>query len=151
MNNPIIITELKRIAAEHRGQLKPSDVVAAARSQDSPLHSQFQWDDTAAAHQWRLEQARQLIRVTVEFVGPKDDQTLTRVFVSLTPDRQEGRGYRTTAAVLSNSEYRAQLLVDAKEEMERFQTKYAGLKELAGVFAAMRKAKAAASHKSHAA
>lgn len=140
MTNKDIIAELHRIAAEHGGELRPADVVEAARLKTSPLHTQFQWDDTVAAHQWRLQQARQLIRVTVEYVGPAEKPVLARVFVSLTPDRKnEGGGYRATRAVMSNAAYRKQLLADALEEMQRFEAKYAELKELAEVIAAMKK------------
>jgi hypothetical protein len=41
-------------------------VVDAARDPTSPLHSYFEWNDTVAAEQYRLHQARSLIRaVTV--------------------------------------------------------------------------------------
>jgi hypothetical protein len=44
------------------GKLSPADVLAAARPEDSPIHEFFEWDDTAAAESWRMEQARELIR-----------------------------------------------------------------------------------------
>ena len=138
MRNTEIVAELHRIAKLHGGILRPVDVVKAARISTSVLHDQFEWDDSEAAQKFRLWQARQLIRVTVEYIGPKDEQVPTRVFVSLTTDRAES-GYRATAAVMSNVEYRAQLLTDALDEMKRFQKKYADLKELAEVFDAMRK------------
>lgn len=140
MSDPKIIAELHRIAEDHGGELKPADIVAEARPEASPLHSQFQWDDTVAARQYRLWQARQLIRVTVEYVGSQDRGATTRVFVSLTPDREnEGGGYRSVSAVMANPKYRAQLLADALKDMERFQKKYEELQELAEIFAAIRK------------
>lgn len=138
MNEKSISAELKRIAKQHGGLLRPADVVEAAKSKTSPLHGKFEWNDGEAAQRYRLWQARELIRVTVEYLGPADEQMLTRVFVSLTPDRKDG-GYREISAVMSDSQQRRQLLSDAMDEMERFREKYAGLKELAEVFAAMRK------------
>lgn len=44
------------------GELTPEAVEAKARNPRSPLHGYFEWDDTRAAHLYRLEQARQLIR-----------------------------------------------------------------------------------------
>lgn len=133
MTNQAVIDELERIAKEHGGELKPEDVVEAARAKSSPLHDHFTWDDSEAAQRYRLYEARQLIRVTLTYVG--DDRTPMRVFVSLTPDRKaEGGGYRPTASVLVNAKQRAQLLADALAEMERFQAKYATLKELSEVF-----------------
>jgi hypothetical protein len=133
-----IRNELTRLAAEHGGELQPKAVVDAARSEDSPLHKSFDWDDSEAAEKWRLTQARNLIRavVTYETVGNKTVET--RVFVSLTPDRKEnGDGYRLTSSVMSDEAHRQQLLTDAMGEMQRFKDKYRRLAELAKVFAAM--------------
>lgn len=128
-----IAEELKRLAAANGGLLMPQHVVTAARPETSVLHGEFTWDDGEAAERYRLWEARQLIRVhvQVEPVGQKDVET--RVFVSLTPDRGNGGGYRLTTAVMSNDEYRQQLLADALAELRVFQNKYAQLKELASV------------------
>lgn len=138
MSNELIVAELKRIAEEHDGELRAGDVVEAAKPESSPLHSQFDWEDTEAAHKWRLHQARNLIRVTVEYVGGGEDAVPARVFVSLTPDRKDGF-YRATADVMSDVDHRKQLFADAVAEMQRFEKKYSDLKELADVFAAMRR------------
>ncbi|RPH38323.1 hypothetical protein EHM92_00130 [bacterium] len=139
-NRDAVISELKRIADEHEGKLLPGDIVDEARNTRSPLHSKFEWDDTEAAERYRLWQARQLISVTVDYIGADKDSPLSRVFVSLTPDRKDG-GYRTIESVMSDKGYRQRLLDDAMEEMQRFQQKFATLKELAEVFAAMRRAR----------
>lgn len=142
MKNPIIVAELRRIAEENGGTLKPSDVVEAARSEDSPLHSQFEWDDDTAAEQWRLHQARNLInRVVVQYEAPGREPINAQVFVSLTTDRNKhGEGYRVMADVMSDAEHRAQLLADAKNDMIGFKTRYRSLTELADVFMAIDRA-----------
>jgi|ERR1017187_9523967 hypothetical protein len=119
----------------HNGKLMPEDVVNAARPKTSPLHSHFQWDDTAAAKAFRLWQARQLIRVTVEYL--EEAQEKVEVFVSLSSDRKTGGGYRTTVEVLSDEEMRAELLESARKDMLLFKRKYRQLTELAKVFEAM--------------
>lgn len=136
-----VIFELRRIYDENGGVLKPDAVVEAARPENSPLHSRFTWDDNEAANQYRLWQARQLIRVSVELIdiGHKEPVEV-RAFVSLTPDREEeGGGYRRTVEVLSRAETRKQLLNDAVKELGEFEQKYKTLSELAEVFAASRK------------
>jgi len=137
MKNVNIIQELHRIAAAHGGELRPVDVVEAAKNKTSPLHSKFEWDDGEAAERYRLWQARQLISVTVQYTGAEDNPILSRVFVSLTPDRGEANGYRTIQAVMGNPSQRAQLLEDALQDMRRFQKKYSDLKELSELFKAM--------------
>lgn len=48
---------------EHpNGDLDPADVVEAARDPASPLHPFFEWNNDEAAEQWRIGQARLLIR-----------------------------------------------------------------------------------------
>lgn len=132
-----VVAELQRLAADNGGVLQPCAVVDAARPADSVLHERFTWDDTEAAEQYRLWQARQLIRCSV-IMEPRTETTV-RAFVSLTSDREtEGGGYRETVRVLARADGRAALLADALAELEVFQRKYAALTELAAVFAAAR-------------
>ncbi len=142
MKDETILAELKRIADDHGGVLRACDVVEEARRVVSPLHSRFEWDDSAAAEKWRIEQAGQLIRVSVQYLQINGETTSVRAFVSLRSDRAEdGGGYRQTVSVLSDDAYREQLLDDALAELKAFQQKYSHLKELARVFSAAKKVK----------
>ncbi len=135
-----VIQELKRLAEERDGVLTPEAVVDAARVKSCPLHKCFEWDDTEAAAAWRLHQARNLLRVCVQILPNDKAGTECKVFVSLTPDREEtGGGYRLLTRVLSQADQRAQLLADALAELRVFQAKYEALTELADVFAAVRR------------
>ena len=138
MKSNKVISELKKIAHQNGGLLQPETVVEAARPVSSPLHSRFEWDNGSAAHQYRIWQARQLIRVSVELLqGTKES---IEVFVSLIPDRErESGGYRIMTDVLSDSQMRAQLLKDALNELEIFQDKYKRLKELVAIFSAIKR------------
>lgn len=84
------------IALEEKGVLRPDAVVEDARDPASPLHSHFQWDDSKAAHAFRLEQARRLIRIryswkttrhqykTIKYVqNPSNYGTKTQGYVRL--------------------------------------------------------------------
>jgi hypothetical protein len=124
------ITSLRR----GDGTIHPEDVVESARATDSPLHTYFEWDDSAAAAAYRIDQARHLLRVTVTHLPTGSESTRVRAFVSLSTDA----GYRPIGAVLINSQHRQQLLADARAEMERFERKYGHLTELAEVITAMR-------------
>lgn len=132
-----VIEELERIAKQNDGILQPEIVVEEARRPSSPLHSKFTWDDTEAAHQYRIYQARNLIRVVVQMI-PNTADSHERVWVSLKKDREnEGGGYRTLVSVLSDNDLREQLLQQAFEDMEYFQEKYSKLQELTEIFSAM--------------
>lgn len=138
--NKKVISELKRIAVEHGGILQPETVAERARPVSSPLHSRFQWDNSKAAHEYRIWQARQLINVSVEMIdGVKG---AAPVFVSLKTDRQrDGGGYRVMTDVLSDAQMRQQMLQDALEELNSFQLKFQRLKTLSEVFKAIKKVK----------
>ena len=138
MEHNEITRELLRIQALNGGLLRAVDVVEEARHPASPLHDRFNWDDTEAAHQWRLQQARQLIRVKVEYLPYQEPRYEVRAFVSLMPDRQvPACGYRVMAEVLSEPARRQQLLGDALAELNRWRVKYFQLTELDSVFRAM--------------
>ena len=133
-----VIAELKRIARENDGVLQPEVVVNEARPASSPLHSRFEWDNSVAGQNYRIWQARQLIRVVVEVVAGTDETT--NVFVSLSPDRvKDSGGYRVMTHVLSVAEMRAQMIDDARVEAELFAEKYRRLQELATIFAAIKR------------
>jgi hypothetical protein len=132
--------ELRRIEAKY-GLLRAADVVEEASLPGSPLHNCFEWDDGAAGYQWRLQQARQLIRVTVEMLPYDEPRYEVRAFVSLTPDRVVERGgYRVMTEVLASPSEREQLLADALKELNRLKVKYFQLSELSAVFRAIERA-----------
>lgn len=140
MQDKKVIDELRRIESE-RGLLIPSEVVEAARPATSPLHPHFEWDDSAAAEKYRIDQARNLIRVCVEYVGNGDSRRKIDAFVSLSTDRATGGGYRSMTHVLAMDNLRAQLIEDAILDMDRFRAKYASVAELVDVFASMNTAR----------
>lgn len=139
-SNPRVIAALKRLK-DRDGFLRPERVVEAARSTRSVLHKYFIWDNDEAARQYRLTQASELIRTVVHYVKVGGDRRPVRAFVSLSPDRNKGLGYREMVVCLSNPNFRDQMLRDAIEELDFFERKYQNLKELTQVFAASRAAR----------
>jgi len=126
--------ELDALRKKHGGMLSPAVIVKFAAKPTTALHSRFTWDDSAAAHQYRLWQARQVLRVSV-FV-PEGSKTPVRAYVSLRDDRNEEGGYRATVDVLSDAALREKMLDEALEELQVFERKYRLLSELAPVFEA---------------
>lgn len=72
--------ELARLNTKHGG-LRPSVVVKAAEPETSPLHSEFEWNDSKAGREYRLEQARRLIRVTVTVIEHGDGTTTVDPYI----------------------------------------------------------------------
>ena len=138
MKRGIIQDALGAIAEEHGGILRPADVVDAAAAAAHPLHACFEWDDARAGQDYRLWQARKLIAVVV--CGVTGTAKEIRAFVSLKTDRtKDGGGYRILADVMTDKQMREQMLDEALEELQVFQTKYRRLKALAPIWPAVRR------------
>src|SRR6185437_11347508 len=61
----VVGDELERLRQTNNGELTAELALDAARPKSSPLHDGFEWDDTVAAEQHRLTQARSMIRSVV--------------------------------------------------------------------------------------
>ena len=127
--------ELAEIAAsDPDGALRPEAVVDYARNPKCELHKHFEWDDSEAAHAYRLTQARQIIRVQVTLMDPGDGQEMSvRAYVSLTPPPQ---GYRETADVLATKRGRRELILKILGRMSALAQSYR-LPELAPIIRAI--------------
>lgn len=123
----VIKQELERIAAQHDGLLRPEDVVQQATDKAHPLHAHFQWDDSAAAHQYRLHQARALIR-SVRIEVPDRPLVTVQAFVSIPSDRrQEGGGYRALSDVLDSEFLVRQLAAEMQAKVTYWRNQCAAL------------------------
>lgn len=92
------------------GSLEPQRVVDAARNPNSSMHGQFNWDDTEAAHQYRISQARALIkRVKVNVI--RGDDTVVRVSSYIRS--ASGAGYESTQQVAVNHADRVTVMLIA--------------------------------------
>lgn len=130
--------ELELIRIEHGGVLQAEDVVEYAKDPETALHQEFEWDDNEAAHQFRLEQARRVIRISLTIVRNLDNERPVPMYVSLVSDRvKTGGGYRPFVDVMTDEDQRAQLLKQALGEFNRVRRKYEHLVELAPIFAAI--------------
>lgn len=114
------------------GLLSPIDVVQFAKNPKTALHSAFEWNNSKAAHEHRLWQARQLI-VSVKML-PRKNQEPIQVFVSMQSDRTKSGGYRRTVKVLSSKKLRSLLLQQAWNDFQYWKEKYDRLVELAPLF-----------------
>lgn len=122
---------LEAMRVSHGGRLTPQSVVEEASSPGSPIHKAFTWDDTKAAHDHRVWQARQLIgHITVEY----EDRPITervRAFANVTIDKCQY--YDSMRVVVDDPAKRQQILADAMREIDSWRRRYAAIEELAGI------------------
>lgn len=103
---------LAKIADENGGLLTPDAVVAEAASKSSVLHDLFEWDGKKAAHAWRLDQARTLIR-SVRVVITNHKTTVSTVAYIRDPDVEgDEQGYCATASLVGDTERARAALVN---------------------------------------
>lgn len=84
-------------AIRKSGGLTPSRVVRVAKKPDSILHDLFEWDDSKAGHQYRLEQARRLVRTLV--FKPERSTKFLRSYIHVPSPDGEGEYIPTVAIV----------------------------------------------------
>jgi hypothetical protein len=111
-------------------------VVDDARPETSPLHPQFEWDDTTAAEEHRKAQARLLMRsiyAVVEDNG-KNEPTVVPAFVQISQDGE--RRYEAFQVVVSDPELWEQVVEQARRDWRSFERKYRQYSQLASLFEA---------------
>jgi hypothetical protein len=71
------------------GYLTPELLLEEAKDRNHPLHPDFEWNNKEAGHQWRLVQARRLIRsVKVAFVSDRQvEEKIRNWHVVRAPER----------------------------------------------------------------
>ena len=108
--------ELARISDSQGGELTPAAVVEAATPEASPLHPAFTWDDSQAAVEYRLQQARHLIRsIEIVRVEKPQQQQQHAVYVSTVTRDSAGKAKRSYAPldvhVLSSEKIRSAVMM----------------------------------------
>ena len=115
-----------------KGELTPEDILADAKHDNSPLHSFFEWDDSAAAHQHRLAQARGLIRSVVAVYVQEDKPAIRQRAYVHVPEAGAPH-YRETSHAMSQAKTRTMILQRAWSELQQWRKRYADLKEFASL------------------
>jgi hypothetical protein len=135
-------------ALKATGPLTAERVLNEAMNTKSPLHKYFTWDDQKAAHQYRLEEARRLIRsIEVVLEDAKGKQVPMRAYYSVR-DAEGQRGYEPMEFVFATPDLADQVISEAVLQLEAWKEKYAKYQWAKGaipkVAAALRAVKAAA-------
>lgn len=124
---------LELLRKQCKGELTPKDVVDDARHDNSPLHSFFEWDDSAAAEAHRLGQARGLIRAVVA-VYVSDDRPAVRHRAYVHIAEPHAPHYREASHAMSQKKTRDMVLLRAWRELQAWKTRYKDLNEFSNLF-----------------
>lgn len=116
---------------EKDGGLTPERLLEANKEESAPLHNEFEWEDTIAAHKYRIEQARHIIQCLITIPeGQSEEAKPVRAFVVTGQIAK----YEHINAVLKNEDKYELMLEQALRELKSFQQKYSTLKELTPLF-----------------
>lgn len=114
---------------EDEGRLTPDAVVEDARSESSPLHGLFEWDDAKAAHKQRIERARTIIR-SVVVQRKVDKKTVSSVCYVRDPSAGREQGYASVAKIRTDAEQAQQVMY---AELDRIESCLRRAREVASV------------------
>ena len=129
------------------GKLTPKELVEAARDIDSPLHNEFEWDDSIAAEKYREQQAMYIIRsIEVKLISVPAE--VTEVNLQITEKNNgvrfyhaldmDGSGYENLYSISEDELKRKKLLQNCLKDIQNFKEKYEVLRnELPALFEAI--------------
>lgn len=115
-------------ALEAQDKLDAEAVVTLASAPDHPLHRYFDWDDETASHQWRLFQARCLIRRPRIRVEVKPDLSVSSRRYTFV--RSESRYKATERSLRENHD---EVIALCRSELAAFKRKWSSLQQLEAV------------------
>ena len=121
----------------------PSMLVERARPEDSPLHPAFEWDDSIAAEQHRIYQARQLcnsVRIIRQGVLVP---AFVHVTIAATSSAPKQEGYVPLDVALADRGWRNQVLAEAAALLNGLRQRMVGLHQVQPVVVAVDQALAA--------
>lgn len=114
------------------GKFTPMEVLEKAKDETTELHKCFEWNDSIAAEKYRLEQAKNIIRMLV-YEKETKEQSVVRYYAKT----ETKHVYQPTKQFLVQEDEYQGLLRRALAELEAFKNKYHTLTELESIFDAM--------------
>ena len=124
-------------------ELTAEDVVNDAKEKNVVYHEFFEWDDSIAAHQHRLEQARLLMRsiIKIKIISGKEEPIETRAFhcISIGDNGTSHNAYVPEEIVFNKKEYSEQVIENALDEAESWNNRYKQYKQLRRISNAIEK------------
>jgi hypothetical protein len=127
-----VIPVLRQLKEQAAGTLSPAVILDAARSEDSPLHHFFTWDDGEAAEKCRLAEAGMLLRrvrvhlvripqevrqIGVELVRIETTPRSVRFLQAPRVGSGRARGYRSVEEIAADPELAADMIGTLRGEL----------------------------------
>lgn len=112
-------------------EVTPHNIVELAKDENSPLHNEFEWNDTVAGEKYREDQARKmLLAIIVKEEKVNKKLVETRAYISAI----KRYTYKPIDVVVKDIDEYEHMLNMAMRELQSFMKKYSSLKELEPIF-----------------
>lgn len=128
-----LIAEINALREGNEGRLNPATLISWAKEHpNSALHGSFEWDESRAAHEYRLSQARHMITVyAVEYI---ENPVKKRSGYLSVPVLRSKKGvtalngsYLPERVVKTHESYRLSVLEEVTKNLQTMRNKYAEL------------------------
>lgn len=133
--------EVEKVAKACGGEASAEEIVKAATPAKNPLHGVFEWNDTVAGQEYRLEQARRMVRSIVvvrpDTTSKRPQRVWEAVRVNLGKPGRPRNTYKTLEDIMRDPNLRAELLGRALRDLIAIRNRYRDLQELAVVMRAI--------------
>lgn len=114
--------------------VKPKELVDAARPRSSPIHKYFTWDDSIAAENYRLQEARKLVSCLIVEI---DDRPM-RAFHNVRIEKL-GKTYVNFRTASANEDLWDQVIAQALNEVRIWKQKYQTYQQFKPIFMGIQK------------
>ena len=128
---------VEQLREQNDGAVTAEGLVKVAETKRNPLHHEFTWDDSVAGHEYRLIQARSMLRsfhIVREDISTDRPQRVYQVVRQPMAGSTRARhAYKSVDDIMKDDNLRAELLQRALRELISFRQRYRDLNELAVV------------------
>lgn len=125
----VVAGEITRIANENGGLDAPL-LVNEARPHDAPLHPCFEWNDKKAGEQYRVYQARKLIKSVEVVTEDAPAQPLISYCPQIEKETEKGN-YQLTSVVVARPDYFASAMTELVKRVKSAQEAVEALQQAA--------------------
>lgn len=137
-----VIDEL--LSLSKNNELSAEIIVEKAKDKNNPLHDLFEWNDTEAAHSFRLYQARVLVNEVRVVIDNQEYYAFENVVVKASisnngSQTQTLRLYKPVVEILSDEEMRKQVVRAALNHLSYWERQNAKYSELSPIVKAAAK------------
>ena len=133
------------VTIEKTKGLTAQALVEEAEQRDSPIHDFFEWDNSKAGEEWRLQQARALINEVKVIIDQKEFFAFENVSVGENDEKQ--RVYKSIEEIGSNETLRKQVIKSALERQDYWAKQYGIYEELTPIVKTISKVKKSLEYK----